>query len=306
MKKARTDIYAEVTQRIITALEKSDGKVVLPWHRSGNASYRPQNILTNRPYTGINTLLLWLDAEERGFSNGLWGTYLQWQQKGAQVQKGAKSSVVIVYREYEKVATDNDGKPVFNPLTGEPLKEPTFYAKAARVFNVEQVEGFSEELPEQLEPVANLDTIDEFVRNTEADIRHGGPIAAYNPGADYIKMPHKEAFFPTEERSATEGYYSVLLHELTHWTGHKTRCNRDFKEKFGHHAYAIEELVAEIGSAYLSATLGLAPEFRQDHADYIKNWLEALKEHKTTIFTAASQAQQAVDYLKGLQPPWVA
>jgi antirestriction protein ArdC len=132
-------------------------------------------------------------------------------------------------------------------------------------------------------------------------VKHGGERAFYRPADDIIQMPERERFLGTETSTPTEAYYGTLLHELTHWTGAKKRCDREFGKRFGDQAYAMEELVAELGAAFLCADLGISVTPRQDHAAYIDNWLSVLKADKKAIFTAASKAAQASDYLAGLQ-----
>src|SRR5690606_13214996 len=153
-------------------------------------------------------------------------------------------------------------------------------------------------------PVALLDhsqriaQVERFVAATGADVRHGGAMAFYQPDRDLVQMPAFEAF------RSPEGYYSTLLHELTHWTRHKTRLDRSFgRQRWGDEGYAAEELVAELGAAFLCADLQLTPTVRKDHAAYIGSWLKVLKNDKRAIFTAASYAQKAADYLTGLQKP---
>ena len=157
-------------------------------------------------------------------------------------------------------------------------------------------------MPPVTDPVTRDGHAEAFISATGADIRHGGQCAFYRPATDHIQMPERELFTGTQTSSATEAYYGTLLHELTHWTGAKTRCARNLTGRFGSQAYAMEELVAELGSAFLSAELGITPVPRPDHAGYIASWLKVLKEDKRAIFTAASKAAQAADFLQQFQP----
>jgi len=150
------------------------------------------------------------------------------------------------------------------------------------------------ELPE-LTPTDLLDNAEAYVSNSGASITFGGDVACYSPVADKIKCPTPDQF------DSTESYYGVLLHELVHWTGHKTRCNRDLLNSFGSEDYAKEELVAELGAAFLCSDLGITPEPRQDHAGYLASWLKVLKSDKKFIVRAATKAQAAIDHLNGLQ-----
>jgi antirestriction protein ArdC len=289
------DVYTQVTDTIIAAIEAGAGQWDMPWHRHGVTHTRPMNALTGKRYRGVNVLALWAAAEARGFTTGLWGTYRQWQEKGAQVRKGEKSSLVVFFKE---LAVDET-----NPETGETERGRRLIAKASYVFNATQVDGFA--LPEPqapANPAEVLTQVEAYVAATNARVAFGGEGAFYRPLTDTIHMPDRTRFVGSGTSSATECLYSTLLHELTHWTGIKTRCDREFGKRFGDDAYAMEELVAELGAAFLCADLGIANTPRPDHAAYISHWLTVLKADKKAIFTAASKASQAVDYLDGLQP----
>lgn len=289
------DVYTQVTDTIISAIEAGAGQWDMPWHRHGVTHTRPMNALTGKRYRGVNVLALWAAAEARGFTTGLWGTYRQWQEKGAQVRKGEKSSLVVFFKE---LAVDET-----NPETGETERGRRLIAKASYVFNANQVDGFA--LPEPqapANPAEVLAQVEAYVAATGARVTFGGGGAFYRPLTDTIHIPDRTRFVGSATSSATECLYSTLLHELTHWTGIKTRCDREFGKRFGDDAYAMEELVAELGAAFLCADLGIANTPRPDHAAYISHWLTVLKADKKAIFTAASKAAQAVDYLDGLQP----
>jgi len=290
----RKDIHQQVTDSIIAAIEAGAGTWQMPWHRSGEGLNRPVNIDTHKRYRGINILNLWVAAEHRGYSNGLWGTYRQWQNRGCQVRKGEKGAMVVFYKELE---FDTE-----NPETGDAETEKRLMARASTVFNAQQVDGYEPEpLPEPENPVSPIQQAEAFVAATEAEIRHGGNRAYYSRGTDHIQMPERERFLGTETSSPTEAYYGTLLHELTHWTGHEKRCQRQFGKRFGDKAYAMEELVAELGAAFLCADLGITQAPRADHAAYIDSWLQVLKADKKAIFTAASQASKAADFLADTQ-----
>ena len=173
------------------------------------------------------------------------------------------------------------------------------------VFNANQVEGYDHHesgTPNDNDLVTRLDNADRYCTGTGADIRHGGAGAFYDRGEDYISIPETRAFVDTPQASATENYYSVLLHELTHWSGAPGRLNRDkAKTRKEIDKYAFEELIAELGAAFLCSKLGIVQTPRDDHALYIKSWLRALKDDKKHVFRAAAQAAKAVDYLDGLQ-----
>lgn len=290
----RPDIHTQITNQIVEAIEQGAGDWQMPWHRTGEGLNRPLNADTGNAYRGINVLSLWVAAEVRGFSTGLWGTYRQWQAKGAQVRKGEKASLVIFYKEYDAEDVDTE--------TGETTDGKRRFARASYVFNADQVDGYERpEPPVAVNPVEAIDQADAFIRSTGAKISHGGDRAYYRPSSDSIQMPDPSRFLGTPTSSATECYYSTLLHELTHWTGHAKRCDRQFGERFGDEAYAMEELVAELGAAFLCADLGIALTPRPDHAAYIDHWLKVLKADNRAIFTAAAQAAKAGEFLEKLQ-----
>lgn len=294
--KQRFDVYEAVTNQIITAIEAGAGQVAMPWHRSGAAITRPKNISTGNAYRGVNTIALWAAAEIGGYAEGLWGTYRQWQDRGAQVRKGETSSLIIFYKEFARDDDDagEDGQTNF---------DRHFMVKASRVFNVEQVDGYErEDIDVSADPIDPITSADAFIQATGATVTEGGERAFYNRTTDAITMPDRFRFMDTATSTATESWYSVLLHELTHWTGAETRMAREFGERFGDDAYAMEELVAEMSAAFLCADLGITAEPRPDHAAYIDHWLRIMKGDKKAIFTAASAAAKASDFLASLQP----
>lgn len=287
------DVYARVTDRIVAELEQG----VRPWLKPWSASNTDGRILhplrhNGSPYKGINVLLLWGEAIEKGYSSSTWMTYKQAETLGAHVRKGERGSLVVFADRYTKTESNDQGEDVERSIP---------FMKAYTVFNVEQIEG----LPTQYQPtpapdVAPLPLIEDaetFFAETGAVFRHGGNQAFYAPAADFIQLPPPEAFRDAESYAATKA------HELTHWTGHKDRMAREFGKRFGDKAYAFEELVAELGSAFLCADLGVTPETREDHASYLAHWLDVLKSDKRAIFIAAAQAQRAADYLHSLQQP---
>ncbi len=294
MKKSKKDIYQTVTDQIITALEQDTGDPQMPWQRSGFQTGLPTNASTQNEYQGINILSLWASAMTQQFEQGLWATYRQWQAIDCQVKQGSKASLVIFYKEYEADPS------TVNENAGDDGKRRV--AKASYVFNVAQVEGYSQE--QIIEPQPPMDRIlkaDQFIQFSSATIQHGGDLAFYQPATDHIQMPDEHLFIGSETFNRQEAYYAVLLHELTHWTGHKSRLNRSFSDRFGSEAYAIEELVAELGSAFLCADLNITPETRPDHAKYIQSWLKVMKADNRAVFAAASKAQEAVRFLKQLK-----
>lgn len=293
----RRDLHADITAKIIAAVHADPGHPQMPWRRSGKPLWMPENALTKNRYQGINVCSLWAASEVRGLTSPVFATYKQWQELGAQVRKGAKAELVVFYKDYD-VEPDpsndsDDGK--------------RRVARASYVFNAADVEGYEPPVPPaRLGPIDRIEAADRFVTATGARVEHGGESAYYRPSTDYIQMPEEGLFVGTDTMPRDESYYAVLLHELTHWTAPEKRCNRDLSKRFLKAEVAAEELVAEIGSAFLCAELGITQDTRADHAQYIHHWLDLLAHDPRAIFTAAAKASEAVAYLKRLQAPEVA
>ena len=270
----RESTYQQITNDIIAAIELGAASYSMPWHCEGD----PRNASTGARYRGINVLCLWAAAARRSYAHSLWATYRQWSELGAQVRTGEKGSKVVYWSPTESDEASEDGKA--NVKRGLLIKEYS-------VFNVSQVDGFAG-LPTGPEP---LEKAGQFVSTVPVEIRNTGDKAFYSPSGDYISVP------PLVRFAKAKSYYSVLAHELTHWTGAESRLARDLTGRFGSQSYAMEELVAELGAAFVCSSLGLGLEPREDHAGYIANWLSVLREDARAIFTAASQAQAAADYL---------
>ena len=285
----KLDIYQTITNQIIEALEQVKLEDYKAPFAMLSAQQAPINPTTDKHYRGINTLILWLMQAAGNHSSNEWATFKQWKDKGACVKKGEKSSRVIFYKQVEKKDTKSKGE------------ESEFYhmIKSYSVFNASQVEGYtpeSELLIGDGGEVEAIDLIEDYVEKSGASVILDSDKACYSPSLDVINMPSKTRFFDTNQ-SATENYYAVLLHELTHWTGSKKRLDRDLSFSFDSVEYAKEELIAELGCAFLCSQFGIMQHGRDDHAIYIKSWLQALKNDKKYVFTAASQAQKAVDFL---------
>ena len=244
------------------------------------------------PYRGINILLLWSEAIDRGYRSAHWMTYRQAMELGGHVRKGESGSTVVYANNLKLKTIEDDGG----------IEQRDIYLmRAYTVFNTEQIDGLPARFADVIEPprekMALIEAAEQFFDATSATIRHGGDKAYYTEAADFIQLPHPEAFKDAESYAATKA------HELTHWTKHTSRLNRDLgRERFGDEGYAREELVAELGAAFLCAALGIAAEVRDDHAAYIGEWLKVLKSDHRAIYSAAAQAQRAVDFLHGLQP----
>ena len=289
----RADVYARVTERIVAALDAGARPWSKPWAGDGAAPLALPLRHNGTPYRGVNVLLLWVEAFEKGYSASLWMTYKQAEALGGQVRKGERGTMVVFANRVTKQETDDSG--------AETEREIAFL-KAYTVFNVEQIDGLPEQYrPAPLthaEPLQRIEAAERFFAQTGATFKEGGSQAFYAPGPDFIQLPPAEAF-----RDA-QSFAAVKAHELIHWTSHTDRLARSFDSKrFGDEGYAIEELVAELGAAFLCADLGIADEPRPDHAAYLASWLRALKNDKRLIFQAAAHAQRAADYLHGLQPP---
>lgn len=288
----KPNLYQKITDQLIEAMESAEG-FEMPWHTSLGI---PSNALTENNYNGINTILLWCRAKEQGFSSSTWSTYKQWQSLGAQVAKGQKGAQIILYR---PIKQQNDNQSLDENVSNR----PRVFIGSATVFNASQVEGYIA-TDDKLKPVTDnterLESVEQFIASTQADIRLGGDRAFYAAKEDYIAIPDRALFTETSNSSATESYYSTLFHELTHWTGNEKRCNRNMLGRFGSSEYAMEELVAEIGAAYLCADKGISLSPRKDHANYLANWLKVIKKDDKAIFWAATRAQEAAGYMSVL------
>lgn len=284
----RFDIHQHITDQIIAAIEGGVGEFQLPWHRASGAIFRPTNIASKKTYRGVNVLALWAASESKHYTSGIWGTYRQWAEIGAQVRKGEKSTYIVFYKELANTSDDED--------------TTRLIARATPVFSAEQVDGYAPEPVEAATPIDPIESADAFVAATGANIQHGGDRAYYRPSTDSIQLPNRHVFTGSATISPAESYYATLLHELTHWTSHPSRCGRELSKRFGDDAYAMEELIAELGAAFLCNGLGITAELRADHAQYLAGWLKVLKNDKRAIFTAASKASAAAQFLSDLQP----
>lgn len=289
----RRDVHQQVTDTIIKQLEAG----TVPWHKPWNGGPDrilsiPQNFTTGKRYRGINILLLWSSALNQEFVSDEWASLKQWNEKKESIRKGEKGTFIVYY---DKIEKDVDRE----------IKEIPFI-KTSYVFNRCQLASYEakqkDELSNPVSLVERIENVEQFIKNTSVIVEHNGFSAYYRPSLDKIVMPWQEAFMDTETCTATEGYYSTLLHELTHWTGAPNRLARQGGKKFGDNGYATEELVAELGAAFLCTEFGIATADKGDHASYIDHWLKVLKENKHCIITAASEASKACDFLHSLQP----
>ncbi len=286
----RKDLYQEVTDKIVAELEAGRAPWAQPWgaaHVETPLSL-PKNGATGRSYSGINILLLWGAAIEGGRSCQTWLTFKQALALGGCVRKGERGAMVV----YADRFTPKDEQQRAAE-TGEDARQVPFL-KRYTVFNADQCDGLPEGLTASALPLPERELIphaEGLIAATGADFRIGGDKAFYVPSKDFIQVPPQPAFFEQIN------YYRTCFHELGHWTGHEKRLARDMKGRYGSKDYAREELVAEMASAFVCASLTITPTVR--HTDYIATWLEVLKEDKRAIFRAASLASKAADFILG-------
>ncbi len=287
--RASGDVYQWVTAEIIRAIESGiKGAYQMPWHRRTAKGF-PENALSKRPYRGFNTLALWAASESRGYAVPIWATYRQWAKLGAQVRRGEKATLIVFYQE--------ESPP--DPASEADARKRVL-VRASYVFNAAQVDGFAAGGPRTEDRTVRLEDAEAFIERIGATVRYGGDHAYYQRSTDRIQMPERSRFTGTATSTATEAFYATLLHEHVHWTGHPSRLDRDLTGRFGTHAYAMEELVAELGAAFLCADLAVANEPRTDHALYVRSWLAVLREQRTALVSAASAATKACRYLAEL------
>jgi antirestriction protein ArdC len=289
----KTDIYQKITDQIVSALEKG----VRPWHQPWNAEHSAGRITrplrgTGQPYKGINVLVLWSAALEKGYAAPIWMTYKQAVELKANVRKGERGRLVVYANKI--LRTEAGSTP------GEETERAISFLKGYVVFNVEQIDGLPEHYyakpAPRVETIRPIERAETFLKQTGANVVHGGSRACYVPSTDNIHLPCIDFF------EDAESYYATRAHETIHWTRHKSRLDRDFgRKRQGDAGYAMEEMVAELGAAFLCADLDLTPVLRDEHASYIASWIEVLKNDKRAIFTAASHAQRAADFLNGFK-----
>jgi antirestriction protein ArdC len=274
-------IRQTITDKIISILETGRAAGTCRWTPSAGQGM-PRNAKTGQPYRGINVLLLWVEAAERGYQSNLWLTYKQAEGMGAQVRRGEKSTMCVFFDRITKESDDeSDAVQIYQ------------MAKAFFLFNVAQIDSLPESIAAPFE-THNFNAIadaEQILIDSRADIRHGFDVAAYVPSKDQILLPTRERF------TSAPNYYATALHELIHWTGHESRLNRQFGKRFGDDAYAFEELVAELGAAFAVGQLGMVDATIENHAAYVCSWVKVLKTDKQAIFTAASQASKASDFI---------
>ena len=263
---AKQDTYETVTAAIITALEAGTRPWQATWSNGQGGAVMPRRV-TGESYRGINVLLLWAAANQNGYGAAHWMTFNQALELGGAVRKGEKSTQIIFFKQLS-IEKEN--------AAGELEQHKLPMIRTYNVFNVQQIDGLPARFyPAPVAIVAGKErdqAAETALRSCGADIREGGGKAFYVPAHDYVQMP-----------------------DLCHWSGHKSRLGRDLQNAFGSKDYAFEELVAEIGAAFVGARLGIVGEHIENHAAYIASWLKALKNDKRAIFRAATLAQAAAD-----------
>ena len=284
------DVAAEVTETILKALEKGTAPWVRPWSTSGSSTIAcPFNGISGRRYNGLNVLLLWIAADAHGYTSPEWLTFRQAQGAGGTVRRGEHGTLITFWKFLP-------GRVVIDGTTGERTQGRQIpMLRSFTVFNRAQCEGLPPSrfvAPPRLSQNERLAAVEAFVKATGVEIRETADevVACYTPTSDYIRMPHIGRFVDAG------AYYATTLHEMTHWTGHKSRLDRDFSNRFGTEGYAREELCAELGSAFLCAEFGIDGTLR--HPEYVANWIQVLRGDKRAVLTASSKAREAFEYLK--------
>jgi len=288
----KSEYEQNMMQSFIDSLDKAeDGNWVKPWIGAGKGLHWPKNAVTGKEYTGSNVFGLMIDGYHSACPTGDWATYKQWKLSGNPVRKGEKSTSRVVF---------------YNTGVDEDTDKKFAYVKITPVFNYSQTVNYEE--PEQQTADTEIDwqsIADEYIINLESDIDFEGTSAYYTPVSDKICMPKAGLFIDTKDATATQNFYSTLLHEHIHWTGHPSRLDRlqeiHIKEK-----YAYEELIAELGSVLLSVRLGLEPEPTRDHAKYINHWKQIVTDSPKALLKAMAEAQKAVSYCDQLQQTAIA
>lgn len=291
----------EVAKTIIEQMKAGAGEWEMPWHKGLPEAV---NQVSNVRYGGKNLLILWQQCLEKSYEYNHWATFKQWQKRGAKVRKGEKGTLIrqAIPKRGRVVNLKNRDRQLHLDLITEEdeiLKvNQDFYFKFIHVFNVAQVSDFNIEQPDLFyHHVSDEQRINELITKARIRIKRGGERAFYNFVDDFIQMPEKARFKHETHDPASEKYYSTLLHEVIHWTGHHSRCKRIFKSSFGDKAYAFEELVAEIGGAMLSSQFKQRVFVRDEHAAYLNSWINVLENDFSYMDYAIELARTAILWL---------
>lgn len=271
--------YQEITDTILSMVDEA-GEWKPSWTVASGGL--PSNAETKAAYRGINTLLLWVQQINKGYASPQWATFKTWTRLERSVRKGEKASHVFFFDAYTK---DEDGE-----------EKKRIVLKHYPVFNLAQVDGGPlpvEQVVHDHERIAKAEAV---IKATGASIYHDGSPPHYKPKLDTIHMPDLNLF------KSPDSYYATMFHELGHWTGAKSRLDRELTTRFKTEAYAMEELVAELTAAFVCGSLSIAAESRADHAAYLQGWRKVLQKDNSAIVTAASAAQKAADFILNTQP----
>ena len=268
----------QIVSNILEQMKAVGDQWIMPWHGTHK---KPLNVSSGRGYTGINRIILWSQSTKHDYHSRFWGTFSQWRKIRQPVEKGQK------------------GTPAFRPIIRRKKGKQAlsgFYTYY--LFNGDQVVNRNENHPDLFGDCVELPPqVEDFITSTKADIRIGRKKAYYSPKGDFIKVPPVDSFFATSASTKLQNYYSTVLHELTHWTGHPKRKNRVGQFETDRENYAFEELVAELGAAFLCSEFEIEDVPRPDHAQYLNSWIKIMDDDMAQLWRAASQAQHAVDYL---------
>lgn len=279
---SKTDaLFATIAEQIIKTIE--EGQATGTWTKPWVATSIPTNASTGKTYRGVNVLWFWMTAATNGYNSQEWATYKQWQALGAQVRKGEKGTAGVKWI----VATCKD-----HGSDEQCNRCGRMFPSTFTVFNAEQVDGYEPKTAAVLSTEQRIANAETFFGKVGATVIHGGDSAYYRPSTDTVHLPEFSSFL------TADGYYSTLAHELTHWTGPKV--GRDMTGRFGDEAYAMEELVAELGAAMVCGHLQITESPRPDHAQYLASWVKVLRDDPRALNTAASKAAGAAEYLIGL------
>lgn len=282
----KADVYEQITNAIVSAIEEGAGKYEMPWH----ALSTPLNATNRKPYRGVNVLMPWTTARKHAYASNEWATYRQWQEAGVQVRRGERSTTVVFWNFYDRPEEEQED-------SDTPEDRPRCFARCYHVFNASQVDGYVVPTAFELPESVRVESADRFFASIPAVVKRGGDRAFYSPTGDFIQMP------PFTQFKSPEGYVCTKAHEFGHWSGAASRLNRDLSGRFGDERYSMEELIAELTSCFVCADPRIQSEPRVDHAPYISSWIRVLKNDKKTIFTVASKAQEAASYLQQVAAP---
>jgi antirestriction protein ArdC len=286
------ELCEQVTAEVVRMIEEgSAGKWRMPWEAIAEAG-QPVNATTHAAYRGGNVLWLSMVAASHGWG-GDWATYKQWAEVGAQVRKGEKATFAVKWLTLQEGDAEDGGR--FEPTeSGADKRSTRMVPKVFALFNAAQVDGWIKPETEQRNSGERIAECERWFSSLPAVVEHGGNSASYSPAADRIRLPLFDQF------ASPIDYYATRAHESAHWTGHASRLNRDLTGRFGTDAYAAEELVAELSAAFTCARLGISSTPRPDHASYLESWLRVLRSDARALFSVASKAQAASDFLADL------